>query len=130
MILLDTHVVVWLALDPSKISKKAAGLISGARKAHQEISISDVTLYELASLNTKRRIHLKVPLLSFLQEVERRFVIKPITSSIAAKANEFEHPFPGDPMDRIIGATALVEGLILVTADKMIQKSKAVPTIW
>ena len=35
-----------------------------------------------------------------------------------------------DPADCLIGATALVEGLSLVTADKEILKSRAVPTIW
>jgi PIN domain nuclease of toxin-antitoxin system len=38
--------------------------------------------------------------------------------------------YPKDPSDRIIGATALVEGLSLLTADREIRKSRAVPTIW
>jgi PIN domain nuclease of toxin-antitoxin system len=38
--------------------------------------------------------------------------------------------YPKDPADRIIGATALVEGLSLVTADRAIRNSRAVPTIW
>jgi len=35
-----------------------------------------------------------------------------------------------DPADRIIGATALVEGLTLITADRAIRRSRAVRTIW
>jgi hypothetical protein len=38
--------------------------------------------------------------------------------------------YPKDPADRIIGATALVEGLFLLTADRGIRRSKAVRTIW
>ena len=38
--------------------------------------------------------------------------------------------YPKDPADRIIGATALVEGISLVTADEDIRKSKALRTIW
>jgi PIN domain nuclease of toxin-antitoxin system len=38
--------------------------------------------------------------------------------------------YPEDPADRIIGATALVEGLPLLTADREIRRSKAVQTIW
>jgi PIN domain nuclease of toxin-antitoxin system len=38
--------------------------------------------------------------------------------------------YPSDPRDRIIGATALIEGLPLVTADEQIQRSRAVKTIW
>jgi PIN domain nuclease of toxin-antitoxin system len=38
--------------------------------------------------------------------------------------------YPKDPADRIIGATALVEGLELVTADAQIRSSQAVATVW
>jgi PIN domain nuclease of toxin-antitoxin system len=38
--------------------------------------------------------------------------------------------YPKDPVDRVIGATALIEDLPLVTADREIRKWKAVPTIW
>jgi PIN domain nuclease of toxin-antitoxin system len=38
--------------------------------------------------------------------------------------------YPRDPMDRMIGATAIVEGLALITADAAIRKSKAVATLW
>jgi PIN domain nuclease of toxin-antitoxin system len=38
--------------------------------------------------------------------------------------------YPNDPADRIIGATALVEGLPLLTADREIRRSKSVQTIW
>lgn len=48
----------------------------------------------------------------------------------AFKANCLSISYPKDPADCLIGATALVEWLSLVTADKEILKSKAVPTIW
>jgi PIN domain nuclease of toxin-antitoxin system len=38
--------------------------------------------------------------------------------------------YPNDPADHIIGATLLVEGLPLVTADREIRRSKAFQTIW
>jgi PIN domain nuclease of toxin-antitoxin system len=38
--------------------------------------------------------------------------------------------YPNDPADRVIGATALIEDLPLITADKEIRRSRAVPTIW
>jgi PIN domain nuclease of toxin-antitoxin system len=37
---------------------------------------------------------------------------------------------PRDPADRIIGATAIVEGMLLVTADKQIRQAKVAETIW
>ena len=44
----------------------------------------------------------------------------------------FELPanFPKDPVDRLIAATALIEDIPLITADREIRKSGAVPTIW
>ena len=42
----------------------------------------------------------------------------------------FPANYPKDPADRIIGATAPVEGLSLITADRAIQRSKVVHTIW
>jgi PIN domain nuclease of toxin-antitoxin system len=57
-------------------------------------------------------------------------VILPITANVTLQAFALPASYPKDPADRIIGATALVEGLTLVTADAQIRKSRAVPTIW
>jgi predicted nucleic acid-binding protein len=38
--------------------------------------------------------------------------------------------YPTDPADRVIGGTALVEGLVLLTADRAIRRSRALHTIW
>ena len=45
-------------------------------------------------------------------------------------AAQFPSSFPSDPMDRIIAATAIVEGFPLLTADRNIRRSKLVKTIW
>ena len=37
---------------------------------------------------------------------------------------------PSDPFDRIIAATAIVEGIPLLTADKNIRRSRALRTLW
>jgi PIN domain nuclease of toxin-antitoxin system len=63
-------------------------------------------------------------------EIERRFTVFPITGNIALRAFALPAGYPNDPVDRIIGATALVEALTLVTADQAIRESGAVPTIW
>ncbi|PYY01834.1 MAG: hypothetical protein DMG62_18270 [Acidobacteria bacterium] len=73
---------------------------------------------------------LSVSLESFLGEVESRFTIVPINRHIAARSLQLPSAYPKDPMDRIIGATALVEDLSLVTADEVIQRAHAVRTIW
>lgn len=130
MILVDTHVVLWLTSDPAKLSRKARIAIEEARKNGEGLAICDITLLELTMLASKGRIHLGISLESFLQEVEARFVVFPITGRACARAMGFPAAFPKDPADRIIGATALVEGLSLITADREIHRSKVVHTIW
>jgi PIN domain nuclease of toxin-antitoxin system len=130
VILVDTHVVVWLAFDQVQISRKARTTIDDARRNADGLAISDITLLELATLVSKGRIRLDISLESFLQEVESRFVVLPITGRACARAMELPLTCPRDPADRLIGATALVEGLRLLTADREIRRSKALQTIW
>jgi len=75
MILVDTHVVLWLALEPARISRKAAGVIEETRHSGQGLAISDMTLLEIAVIESKSRIHLSASLETFLTEVESRFVV-------------------------------------------------------
>src|ERR1700733_7211207 len=130
MILVDTHVVAWLAFDQDQISRKARSVIDDARKNAGGLAISDITLLELATLASKGRIRLDISLESFLQEVESRFVVLPISGRACARAMGFPASYPKDPADRIIGATALVEGVSLLTADRNIRRSRMVQTIW
>jgi PIN domain nuclease of toxin-antitoxin system len=130
LILVDTHVVVWLAFEEYRISSKAKAAIDEARGLGDGLGICDFTLLEVGTLASKGRIHLGVSLESFLHEVEARFVVFPITGRACARAMAFPATYPKDPADRIIGATALVEGLSLITADREIRRSKLVPTIW
>lgn len=130
MILVDTHVVVWLAFDQAQISKTARVAIDEARNLRDGLAVSDMTLWEVGTLASKGRIHLGISLESFLQEIEARFVVIPITGRACARAVAFPLTFPRDPVDRIIVATALVEGLSLITADREIHRSKLVQTIW
>jgi PIN domain nuclease of toxin-antitoxin system len=130
VILVDTHVVLWLALEPTRISKKAGTAIEEGRRSGEGIAISDMTLLEIAMIESKHRIELRTSLETFLTEVETRFAILPMNSRVCVRAMALPAIYPKDPADRIIGATALVEGIPLVTADDAIRRSKALRTIW
>jgi len=130
LILLDTHVVVWLAGEEYRLSSKAKTAVDEARQTEQGLAISDFTLYELSTLYRKKQFTLAISPEAFLSEVEQRFVVLPITTRICVGALSLPAGYPKDPADRIIGATALVEGLNLVTADAQIRNSQVVPTIW
>ena len=130
MILLDTHVILWLALDPKRISATAASSIRELAQDAARICISCASLYEISRLSARGRVTLDVAADRFLQRVAMRFSVLELSTSIAVAAGSFSDPFPGDPMDRIIAATALTEGIPLVTADERIRRSGVVRTIW
>lgn len=130
VILLDTHVVIWLALEPSRISRRARASIEETRQHGEGLAISDITLLEIAVTEGKGRIKLNASLETFLFEIETRFIVLPITGRVCARAMGLPASFPRDPADRIIGATALVEGVPLITADGDIRRSKSLQTIW
>jgi PIN domain nuclease of toxin-antitoxin system len=131
MILLDTCVVIWLAgEEPARhLSTNAVEAITDAR-ALDGVAISGITLYELAWLVTNKRTPISTTLEEFLAKIESLFVILPIDSSISRISMELPSSYSKDPMDRIIGATALAHGIPLVTKDRLIRKSKVVPVIW
>jgi len=130
LILLDTHVVIWLAQNQQRISSRARDAINGTREGGHGLAVSSMTLLELARLASQKRIEFEPNLEDFLLDVERRFAVLPITGRICVRAFEFPASYPKDPADRVIGATAIIEGLDLVTADQAIRQSKAVSTIW
>ena len=130
MILVDTHIVLWLAFEPERISKKVQAVIDEARGNGAGVAISAMTLVEIATLFGNRRFQLAISIESFLLELERRFVVLPINGRVCARMLSLPAGYPKDPADRVIGATALVEGMGLVTADREIRRAKVVRTIW
>ena len=85
MILLDTHVVLWLAFEQAKISKKAKAAIEEARSSGGGLGISGITLFEIATLEKKRRITVQTTFETFQSEIEARFVVLPITGRVCVR---------------------------------------------
>jgi PIN domain nuclease of toxin-antitoxin system len=129
MILLDTQAVAWLALAPEKLSAAADAAIAASSK-EGGLAIADKTLWELAMMWSKKKINLDRPLGEFLLSVQQHCVVLPLTAAIAERSIQFGKMFLSDPADQIIAATALVHGMMLVTADKSIRKSGEVSCIW
>jgi PIN domain nuclease of toxin-antitoxin system len=129
MILLDTHVVIWLAFEPGKLSKRAKDVIRAGRR-EGGLAIASIPLLELAWLRKKGGVETKLSVESFVRQCAAKMTVLPITPEIAARAVSFPDSYPKDPQDRLIGATALVEGMELVTHDKQIRKSTMVPVMW
>ncbi|MGD0458637.1 MAG: type II toxin-antitoxin system VapC family toxin [Terriglobia bacterium] len=131
MILLDTHVLAWLVAEPSQLSPKAAFAIRRAR-ANEGIAIAAISLWELALLFSCGRLRAPGTVETSVRWVveDAGVSIKPITLEVAALAAQFPEDFPHDPADRLIAATARVEGMTLISRDQRIRQSPLVRTLW
>ena len=129
MILLDTHVLIWMSTDPSRLSKKAREAIREARQT-TGIAVASITLWELAWLAEHRRVLVASSVEAFVRESISRVVVMPMTPEIVALAFRLPETYPKDPADRLIASTAMVDGRVLITADERIRQSKVVQTIW
>jgi PIN domain nuclease of toxin-antitoxin system len=129
MILLDTHTLIWLAFEPDNLSKAAREAIGESARTGG-LGISAITLWEAAWLATHRRVDFTGTPDAFIEEISSRTALFPITLQIAILANQLPSTYPSDPSDRLIGATALAEGIALVTKDRSIRNCKQIKTIW
>ena len=130
MILLDTHVVVWLMTTSERISKPAAEAIAAWGAKGERPGVSSASVYEIAYGARRGRIQLHTTGAEFLNRLRGPFNLLPITDGIALQAAAFAEPFHGDPMDRIIAATAIVENCVLLTADRKIRDAGVCKTLW
>ena len=130
MILLDSHVVVWLLADPARLSTRSRETILRARVEQESLVYSPVTIYEIAYAARRKRLPLRTKVEDFIAEIEKRLRLVPLTAAIALCAAGLPEPFHGDPMDRIIVATAIVENCALITADAKIHSSGVCNAVW
>jgi PIN domain nuclease of toxin-antitoxin system len=131
VILLDTHVLLWLAAEPARLSRTAASAVRRAIRSGG-MAIASISLWEIAALLAKGRLRFRGTTETALQEIVSAtgVTVREITPTIAALATEFPADFSADPADRLIAATARAEGLALITRDERIRSSPLVRTVW
>ena len=130
MILLDTHVVIWLLTAPAQLSRKAHDTILQARIADEKIAYSPVTLYEIAYAARRNRLPLSSSTREFVAAIQAKLEMVPLTAEIVVCAAELPDPFHGDPIDRIIAATAIVANCTLITHDDRIRRANSCKVLW
>jgi PIN domain nuclease of toxin-antitoxin system len=108
---------------------KAQARVLAAVTVEQPLLVSDITLWEIATLLDLGRIHLDLPLLEWLEKATENPYVKRcgISPSVAAEVARLPATFQRDPADRIIVSTARVYGATLVTSDQRIVGASLVP---
>ena len=119
--LLDTHVLIWWLNDRKRLSS-AQRKVVGSVRPEEPLLVSDISLWEVATLHGLGRIRLALPLREWLDKatapplVQRHGISPAIASEVAALPDSFHR----DPADRILVATARVLGATLLTQDRRI----------
>ena len=118
-LLLDTCAVLFFAEKATGLSQAAYAAIEAP---DSEVFVSPVTPMELACLVDRKRILLKTHWRHWWHRVVEMngWVCLPITGPIAEEAYCLPEPIHRDPCDRLLIATARLEGLVVVSADRLI----------
>lgn len=122
MILLDTHVLVWLDEANPRLGATAIKTIDRAFQSG-EVAVSAISFWEVGMLIRKGRLQLDMDLSIWRSDfLEQGLIEIPICGDTGIRASSFEN-FHGDPADRLIAATALQNSATLLTADERLLNS-------
>jgi PIN domain nuclease of toxin-antitoxin system len=121
MLVLDTHVLVWLVNGSPRLGVKAKRLIERAG-SQNEILVSAITPMEIGMLVAKSRLALSKDVLDWIDEAltQPGIALVPLVPEIAVASTRLPGSPHGDPADRLIIATARHFGVPLLTADRKI----------
>lgn len=128
MILLDTASWIWYASESAELSPMALA----ALEADETKLVSAISVWEVGVLVAKQRIRLDRPVETWVEHALRLPGLEPVTvdQTVALLATRLPGLPPPDPADRMILATALVQGCSLLTPDRRMLEYAHVPTIW
>jgi len=116
-LLLDTHLLLWAAGQPDRLSATARSLIDNAEN---ELLFSAASVWEVAIKRGLGRNDFQVdPRLLRRGLLDNGYGELPIVSDHVV-AIESLPPIHKDPFDRILVAQATVEGITLLTTDSLV----------
>lgn len=129
VIVLDTHAWLWWLSAPERLSDAASEAIDQAAN----IGVSTLSAWEVAMLSTRGRITLDRDVSTWVGQGLADEHIEPLApnAQVAVAAGLLDSAsFPGDPVDRLIYATARSIGAILITRDRAIRAFDPQGTLW
>ncbi len=115
-LLLDTHAWVWTLMDDGRLSGPAREAI----KTATTVRVSPISFFEIGQKVRAGKWPDMKPHLNGLAErlIEQGGLTAPLTNEAALLASQFDWPHR-DPFDRIIAATTIMSGSILISVDTM-----------
>ncbi len=129
VIVLDTHAWLWWLAAPERLSAAAEQAIEQASR----IGVSTLSAWEVAMLVVRGRISLDREVSLWVRQglADERVESLAPSAEVAAAAGLLDaQSFPGDPVDRLIYATARSAGATLVTRDAAIRAFDSRSTLW
>jgi PIN domain nuclease of toxin-antitoxin system len=118
-LLLDTHVLLWAAGEPDRLSHETRALIGDPGN---ELLFSAASMWEIAIKSglgrEDFRANARLLRRGLLDNGYEELFIK----SEHALAIEALPPIHGDPFDRMLVAQATIEGIELLTADQVVAR--------
>lgn len=128
MIVLDTHALLWWALDPEKLSPEA-------RRACERMEVqggyaSAISIWELGVKVQRGKLELGISIDELARRIEGTAVeLVPVDTRtwLRSLALDWDHR---DPADRVIVATALLRGLPVLTKDVALRGFGGVQCLW
>ena len=120
-LLLDTHVILWLAGDTGKLSSKAKQAICDEKNVRY---VSIVSAWEVAVKLGAQKLRFDGGLSEFYRVIDRNdFYETGVRREYLNLLDSLDN-IHRDPFDRLLVATALAEDFTIVTADENIHKYK------
>jgi PIN domain nuclease of toxin-antitoxin system len=118
-LLLDTHILLWAAVEPEKLSGAAQSVLENA---NNELIFSAVSLWEIAIKTARGREDFRVDAGLLRRDLfDNGYAELAMTGAHAAALTSLP-PFHEDPFDRMLVAQAMIEGMTLVTSDPVVAK--------
>lgn len=129
MILLDTHALLWWALDPARLSARATELLSQMERGGG--LASSISIWELGVKIQRGKLELGITIDEFARRVQLTGVVElvPVDTRtwLRSVGLDWDHR---DPADRVIVATALLANVPVLTKDEVIHAFDGVEAVW
>ena len=129
MILLDTHALLWWALDPDRLSEAATVAVRSMEQRGGYAS--SISIWELGIKVRRGQLVLPISVDELARRVERGGIVELVavdtTTWLRTLSLDWEHR---DPADRVIVATALIKQVPVLTKDSVLHDFGGVDCVW